>query len=150
MKGNAIKGLIAASCLLTQLTSAASASVCDQLSEVHVIPFNSEKVEDAAYNALIAAGETAIPCLVENLVNTTPMPDPRKAPGLRATYVVADLAGSLLCEITGRPFEDQLPAELRASFDVRGVLVYFEYVEKPENRISLQADWRKWLKDRRR
>jgi hypothetical protein len=141
---NSSLSLIAASCLLTQLASVALASVCDRLSEVHVIPFKGEKVEDAAYNAIIKAGETPIPCLVENLVNTAPMQDPRKAPPSK-TFVVADLAGMLLCQITGRPFDDQLPPEVRESFPERGVAAYFDYVKDAENRASLQADWQKFL-----
>ena len=125
-----------------------AADVCDRLPEVRTIPFKDESVPDNAFNEIIKAGEDAIDCLVARLVDATPMADPRKSFTSRR-FVVGDLASILLCRITGRPFEDQLPPEVRQDFPTRGVAAYFDYVEVRENRKALQANWKQWLAQRR-
>jgi len=115
---------------------------------VRTLPLkDDEPVTDPALNAVFQAGATATLCLVEHLTDTTPMPDPRKAPPSHS-FVVGDLASILLCRITGRLFEDQLPPEVRESFQERGVSDYFDYVHISENRIALRRNWEEWLRNR--
>jgi hypothetical protein len=96
------------------------------------------------YDRLIAADCAAVPCLIERIVDTAQMPDPRESP-LYQGFVVGDAALFMASIITGRSFEESLPAEVRARFPDEGVYAYFAFVRKRANREAIRADWRRWL-----
>jgi hypothetical protein len=98
---------------------------------------------DEAYLGLMAAGEAAVPCLIEKISDTTPMPDPRMAPRYHGT-VVGDVAIFMLVSITGIEFPELLPEAVKESYSVKGVYAYFDYVAKPAHRRNLQERWREW------
>ena len=60
-------------------------NLCDRVSEIKIIPFKDERVNDAAYNAFIEAGTSALPCLIAKVTDTRKMRDPRQAPRSRPT-----------------------------------------------------------------
>jgi hypothetical protein len=53
-------------------------------------------------------------------------------------FRVGDLAFFLLLRITGVPFEQMLPENVRAKVKEEGVYAYFRYTEVPANRAALQ------------
>ncbi len=103
---------------------------------------------DEAYLALRNAGEAVVPCLIEKITDTTPMPDPRMAPKYSGT-VVGDVAFFMLLDITGLEFEALLPDEVRESCRVNGVYAYFDYVANSEHRAQLQQRLRDWWRQRK-
>jgi hypothetical protein len=111
---------------------------CAHLANVREIPFKADETpSDAAYRDIIGAGRSAIPCLVDRVTDVTPMPDPRKAPPAPG-FVVGDLAVMLLAEVSGVPFDDLMPEEVRRRLPHDGVYAYFAYVATPSNRKALQ------------
>lgn len=126
------------------LSCQADTDPCKALENVRSLPFKGKVVDDVAYNHIIKNGEKAIPCLVKHITDSGRMPDPRKTPKYE-NFAVGDLCVILLCTITGRPFEEQLPAEIRNDYKRDGVAVYFTFVERPENRKTLQEQWTMWL-----
>ena len=130
----------------TNLRSLQVLKLCNSVSEIKVVPIKDELVSDEVYNGLITAGKEAVPCLVERITDTTKMRDPRKAPHY-PDFRVGDAAFFVLLDITKVPFEQMLPETVRAKIRDQGVYAYFEYVEKVENRRTLQSRWRDWLKE---
>jgi hypothetical protein len=99
--------------------------------------------QDDAYLALMGAGDAVLPCLIDRISDTTPMPDPRMAPRYGGT-VVGDVAVFMLTRKTGRDFTEFLPDDVKASYAIRGVYAYFDYVAEPAHRRDLQERWREW------
>jgi hypothetical protein len=127
-------------------TSGPEASgLCKRLSAVKHMPFQDEHVDDQVYNQIMAKGSAMTPCLVEQLTNGTKMRDPRSEPTV-ADFRVGDLAFFLLLRITGVPFEQMLPENVKAKVKEEGVYAYFRYTEVPANRAALQRKWKAWLK----
>lgn len=127
-------------------TSGPEASdLCKRLSSVRHMPFQNEHVDDQVFNQIMAKGSAMTPCLVEQLTNGTKMHDPRSEP-IVADFRVGDLAFFLLLRITGVPFEQMLPENVKAKVKEEGVYAYFRYTEVPANRAALQRKWKEWLK----
>ena len=80
-----MKGILKASRLVLFIVVAfqpvSAQTLCDQVSEIRVMPFKDERVNDAAYNAFIEAGDSALPCLIAKVTDTREMRDPGQAPG---------------------------------------------------------------------
>jgi hypothetical protein len=112
-----------------------------RIQEIQILPFKGERVDDEVYNKLIAAGDTAVDCLIERITDTTRMADPRKAPSV-GTYRVGDTALFVLCDITGVKLTDMLPEEVVSNFEDVGIYSHFRYVENYENRLRIQEAWR--------
>jgi hypothetical protein len=117
---------------------------CNVISEIKVLPHKDEAAEDEAYIHLLRAGREAFACLVDRITDTTPMPDPRKAPKYADTRV-GDVAHFILANLTGVPFDEFFPEEVKARYRVDGVYAFFEFVANPLNRAILQERWRSWL-----
>jgi|WetSurSiteA1Bulk_404760.scaffolds.fasta_scaffold91518_1 hypothetical protein len=117
---------------------------CNRLSEIKVIPFKGEKVNNEVYNGLIEKGQQSIPCLIEKLTDTTLTKDPRKAPSYRYT-TIGDVAFFVLLDITGLSLESFLPEDVRVAYQKEGIYAYFKFVEEPRNRGVIQNNWRTWL-----
>jgi hypothetical protein len=118
-------------------------ATCKRLPEVKEIPFKGEPVNDEAYIDIVGRGKAAIPCLIEEITNTTMMKDPRSAPTY-PDFRIGDLAFFLLVDITKTPFEQMLPDSVKSRMKNEGVYAYFEYVGRPNNRKALQAKWKAW------
>lgn len=121
--------------------------LCNRVSEVKVLPFKGEQVDDPAYNALINAGETVLPCLIEQVTNTTRMRDPRQAPKYEDT-TVGDVAYFIIIHITKLDFTELLPTQVQNDYKEEGVYAYFKFVEKKENRRKLKIALDKWYHEK--
>ncbi len=128
-----------------ELTREEISSLCNRLSEIKVIPHKDEAVDDAAYNALIAAGEKAVPCLIEKVTDTTPTTDPRSAPKYH-DMKVGDVAYFVLSDITKIDFIEPLPESVREEFKTEGVAAYFKYTQNPKNREKMQSALYEWYR----
>ena len=122
-----------------------ASNLCKRLSSIKHMPLQNEHVDDQVYNQIMAKGSAMTPCLVEQLTNRTKMRDPRSEPTV-ADFRVGDLAFFLLLRITGVPFEQMLPENVKAKVKEEGVYAYFRYTEVPANRAALQRKWKAWLK----
>lgn len=119
---------------------------CNRVSEIKILPFAGEPVDDPVYNALIKAGEKAIPCLIDKFSDTTPMLDPRQAP--KVDTVVGDIAFFILIDLTKVDLTELLPREVRRKFEDEGIYAYFEYTEKIKNRKKLQKSLYEWYRQK--
>jgi hypothetical protein len=117
-------------------------SLCERLPEIRSLPLKGEG-RDEVYLELMQAGDTVVPCLIDRITDTTPMPDPRMAPQYAGT-AVGDVAVFMLVRITGTEFQALLPQDVQADYSARGVYAYFDYVAHPEHRTELQREWRAW------
>jgi hypothetical protein len=128
-------------------------SLCNRLHELKKIPYKNPNDTDPIYEALIAKGEEAMPCLVEKITDETPMRDPRGGP-IWQHYKVGDTAVFMLIRITNEDeilqvelLLEMLPAKYRKEWESNGVYAYFNYVAESKNREELQRWWRIWLKE---
>lgn len=123
-------------------------SLCEQLNKIRKLPSRDPSDSDPIYEAIIARGEEAIPCLVEKITDESLMPDPREAPPYQ-NYKVGDTAYFLLLRITQKDDDiaKMLPPKYAKLWATEGVYAYFAYVEKMENRKELQRFWRDWMKE---
>lgn len=117
--------------------------LCSLVSEIKVLPMKGEKGIDTIYDALIAAGDAVVPCLIDKVADTTPMPDPRQTPKFSET-TVGDVAFFVLVDSTDLDFIAPLPPEVRQAYRDEGVYAYFDYVAKIDNRLKLQRNLRDW------
>ncbi len=132
---------------ITQQDAAARAKVealCHRLSEIKVMPFAREEVSDEIYTGLAEMKEAALPCLIDQLTNTTSMRDPRREPTHSDFFTVGDAAFFTLIRIVDVPLDEVLPTELMSRWHEEGLYAYFEYVQTQEHRMALQAKWRDW------
>lgn len=121
--------------------------LCRRLGEIKRIPYRMDTVaDDPVYDGLIANGVSAVPCLVNEITNTSPARDPREAPHI-LDYTVGDSAVFLLHRIANIPLEEILTTAYQKDWDARGVYAYFRYVEKPEHRKQIQIWWKNWMKE---
>jgi hypothetical protein len=120
-------------------------NLCDRVSEIKIMPFKDERVNDAAYYSLIEAGESALPCLITRVTDTRKMRDPRQAP----TYGdvrVGDVAYFMLVRIAKFDFIGMFPAKVQERYRTEGVYAYFEFVQKKRNRVWLQRKLDEWYR----
>jgi hypothetical protein len=121
-------------------------SLCNRLSEIKKLPYRDPNDTDPIYEALIAKGKEAMPCLIEKITDETPMTDPREAPPWRY-YKVGDTAVFILARISKDEEEilkKMLPIKYRKEWETNGVYAYFNYVSESKNRDELQRWWRNW------
>jgi hypothetical protein len=142
------KRVILALGVLVTLVSIANANdVCDShLSRIKLIPFEGNAGVDAHYDALKAAGRSAVPCLIENITNARPKPDPRSIPHWGTVVTtVGDTAVFMLEEITGVEIIRMLPAKYQRLYKEIGVYAEEEYLHDGHNhRRILQRKLRRW------
>jgi hypothetical protein len=133
-----------------QETSAAAHDpevLCSRVAEIKSIPFKDEKVDDAAYNALVNAREVVLPCLIDKVADTTPMRDPRGIPGPTDTRV-GDVALFVLMDVAELDFESMMPPEVKSVFREEGVYAYHRFVGEEGNRQRFQATLREWYRQK--
>ena len=122
--------------------------LCEHVLKIQKLPFKDERVDDPSYNALVDAGEAAIPCLIPMVTDTRKMRDPRQAPkygGVR----VGDVAYFVLVDITKIDFVEMLPARVQKKYKTEGVYAYFEFVGRPRNREWLRRRLSEWYQKNR-
>jgi hypothetical protein len=126
-------------------------SLCDRLPEIKRIPYRDPNDTDPVYEAIIAKGWEAGPCLIEKITDETSMPDPREAPPWQH-YKVGDTAVFILARLAGNDEEilpKMLPKAYEKEWETNGVYAYFNYVLERENRARLQQWWRDWTAKRK-
>jgi hypothetical protein len=121
--------------------------LCSRVSEIRSMPFKDERVEDAAYNALLDAGQEVVPCLIEKVTDTTPMQDPRGIPGPTDTRV-GDVAFFVLLDVAKLDFDSMMPPEVKKRLKEEGVYAYHGFVGEEENRKWLQSNLRDWYRQK--
>jgi hypothetical protein len=128
-------------------------SLCNRLHEIKKLPYRDPNDTDPIYEALIAKGKEAMPCLVEKITDETSMPDPREAP-IWQHYKVGDTAVFMLVRIAHDEvilqeelLKKMLPVKYRKEWETNGVYSYFNYVSESKNREELQRWWRIWIKE---
>jgi hypothetical protein len=133
--------------LLPALVCIANANVCDDhLSRIKLIPFERNTGVDANYDALKAAGQSAVPCLIANVTNTLRKPNPRPIPSLGES-TVGDTATYILAEITGVDTIKMLPHRYQDLYKEMGVLVVDKYLhDRGGNRRTLQNKLWHWYR----
>ena len=55
-----------------------AAHICDRIPEIKLLPFHGDRGVDATYDAFMDAGETALPCLIRKVTDSTLIHDPRE------------------------------------------------------------------------
>ena len=146
-----MKRMLTAFCLALPLVVASrqvkAQSLCGRVPEIKVLPFKGERVNDAAYNAFIEAGEAALPCLIAKITDTRKMRDPRQAPGYAGIETrVGDVAYFVLVDIAKLDFIGIFPARVQERYKTVGVYAYFEFVQKKRNREWLQRRLNEWYR----
>ena len=121
--------------------------ICDQVRQIKTLPFKGEEGVDDSYDALIKAGDSLIPCLIDKITDTTPMPDPRQTPKFPDVRV-GDVAYFVLVDVAKIDFIEPFPANVREAYKQEGVYAYFRFVEKPANRKILQDSLRTWYREK--
>jgi len=126
------------------------AALCDSIKDIEILPMKDEPVPDPAYNALISAGEDAIPCLIRKITDETMMKDPRSAPKV-GNVTVGDTAFFVLVrigKIDQAGFLELLPPDVRKAYDEEGVYGYFRLIDEDNNRQKLQDAATQWYEKR--
>src|SRR2546430_315584 len=144
-----LKTVLAVCVLMTGSVIAGTRGICDRVSDIRTIPYRGEAGRDANYDALIAAGKTAVPCLIQRVADTRPMRDNREGdPGYAGiTYRVGDTAFFVVGTIMKIDYPRMLPASYQRVWDASGIYAYFKYVRNPRNRLRLQRRLRIWYRN---
>jgi hypothetical protein len=123
--------------------------LCNQISEIKILPAKDEPVDDPVYNDLVEAGEAVIPCLIEKITDTTEMPDPRQAPRYPDIVTrVGDVAYYVLIRIAKVKFVEFLPDDVQQDFKEDGMYAYFKFVERQDSRQRLQNELDEWYRQK--
>jgi hypothetical protein len=122
-------------------------NLCDRVSEIKILPFKDEHVDDPAYNTLIEASELALPCLIAKVTDTRKMRDPRQAPGYAGIETrVGDVAYFMLVRIAKFDFIEMFPVKVQERYKTDGVYAYFKFVQKKHNRGWLRRKLNQWYR----
>jgi hypothetical protein len=137
-----------------ELLSATPEQLCSKLAEIKTIPTFNPTPTDPIYEALMAKGKDAIPCLVEKISDVRRMLDPRYSVPTWRNFAVGDAAVFILVRILRRDDDEReklliemLPPKSRNEWEDNGIYAYFNYVSEPKNRKQLQQWWSNWLKN---
>lgn len=120
------------------------AALCDRIAEIERLPHTDESGVDPVYDALVEAGEAVVPCLIEKIVDTEIMSDPR-CPGISRETKVGDVAYFVLVDITKIDFMELFPSDVQDKYKTRGVYAYHDYIEVEGKRKELQTKLREWF-----
>jgi hypothetical protein len=144
-----MKLLVSVVAVLLFASFADAKTVCDlHLSQIKMIPFERNSGVDAHYDALRAAGKSAVPCLITNVTNMRHRPNPRPIPGwgtMRMT--VGDRAVYMLWDITDVDPIKMLPPRYQLLHKQIGVYALDEYLhDRRANRRTLQRKLWRWFR----
>ena len=120
-------------------------ALCNRVAEIKQLPFKGESGVDAAYDALVEAGEAVVPCLIEKVSDTKVMPDPR-CPHVTDETTVGDVAYFVLVRITKIGFVEFLLVDVQEKSKTEGVYAYHEYIGRNGKRKQLQSKLREWYR----
>ncbi len=120
-------------------------TLCSRIAEIKHLSRPGNPADDVAHQALVEAGSSVFPCLIDKLSDTTPMKDPRGIPGPTDTKV-GDVAYFVLVRMADISFVELLPKDVQKEYETEGVYAYHSYVSKRKNRLQLQANLREWYK----
>lgn len=132
---------------LAQPASVDVTSRCEQIKDIKLLPHKNEPVSDPAFNALAAAGDQVIPCLIRKISDENLMDDPRQAPRV-GKLAVGDVAFFLLVRFGKADFVELLPAEVNKAYASEGVYGYFRLIDENKNREKLQAAAIEWYEEK--
>ena len=132
--------------------------LCNRLISIDTLPDKEPAVTNPIYESLILKGDEAIPCLVENISDTTPIPDPRYSVTHWQHFAVGDTAVFILLKILSKDENskweklmlEMLPPKYAAEWESNGVYAYFNYVSEERNRKVLRKWWIQWLKQNKK
>ena len=144
-----MKQLISVIAILAMVSLAEAKNACDlHLSQIKMIPFEGNAGIDPHYDALKAAGKSAVPCLIANVTNKLRKPDPRPIPRWGTTgTTVGDRAVYMLVEITGVNTIMMLPRRYQDLYKEIGVYARDEYLhDRRTNRRILQRKLWRWYR----
>jgi hypothetical protein len=141
-----LKRFILAVAILATVSLAQAKNVCDlHLPQIKMIPFEGNAGVDPHYDALKAAGKSAVPCLIANVTDIRHKPDPRPIPRWGAMRMtVGDRAVYMLAEITGVDTIKMLPRRYQHQYKETGVYARDEYLHdrRIHRRILQRKLWR--------
>ena len=123
--------------------------LCNRVAEIKELPMKGDRGIDAAYDAIVAAGETIVPCLIDKIADTRRMRDPR-CPPLSDQTTIGDVAYFVLIDITKLDFIELLPEKIQAKFKNEGAYAYHDYLARKGARRELQLKVRKWWLQKQR
>lgn len=110
------------------------------LSQIKELPFKSTDANiDPAYTELTKRGLSVGWELANQITNTEPSVDPRKAPHIFANYVLGDTAVLVLADILDSPVDAFVPSQVASSMQTSGVAAYFQYVHNSSGRADVKA-----------
>ena len=118
-------------------------ALCNRVAEIQQLPSKGESGVDAAYDALVEAGESVVPCLIEKVSDTRVMHDPR-CPHVTDETTIGDVAYFVLVRITKIGFVELLPADVQKKFETDGVYAYHDFIGRKGKRNQLQFNLREW------
>ena len=124
-----------------------AAKLCRSVSTIRQLPKDyGVRGADAAYDAIVAGGESVVPCLIDNITNTRVMTDPR-CPTISTATTIGDISYFLLIDILKLKFTDLLPLKVRQDYKTTGAYAYHRHIDRPGARKQLQAKLRHWYAD---
>ena len=128
--------------------STVEATVCDRhLLRIKQIPYEGNAGEDAHYDAIIAAGHAAVPCLIANVTNTRRERNPRPIPSWGGDTMVGDVAVYLLTEVARFDVIKLLPRKYRDLYSQMGVTIMDKYMhDRRGNPRALQRTLWRWYR----
>ena len=131
--------------------------LCDRISEIETMPTTDPTITDPIYESLIAKGIEAYPCLVDKIVETKKMPDPRYSVPHWQHFAIGDAAVFILVRSLSQESDEReklliemLPPGSQKEWETNGIYAYFNYVSEPKNRKALQNWWKNWLKENKK
>ena len=122
------------------------ARLCNRVAQIRGLPLKADFGGDAAYQAIVGAGETVVTCLIQKVTDTTPMHDPRCPPIARTT--VGDVAYFVLTDITKLDFVELLPADVQKNYETYGAYAYHAYIRRKGARRQLQSRLLAWYRQK--
>jgi hypothetical protein len=121
--------------------------LCKNIKKIKELPRDwGEKGVDKTYDEIVAAGESVIPCLIDNIPNTKVMRDPR-CPTISKATTIGDVSYFVLVDMLKLEFTELLPNDVKSDFKTHGVYAYHEYIDKPGARNELQTKLRHYYSE---
>jgi hypothetical protein len=123
--------------------------LCRHVKEIRTLPLKpggpneDNSSVDSIYGQMRKMGNQVVPCLIEKITDITEMDDPRQAPAM-GKVKVGDVALWVVLDITGLPYDDMFPPDVRKRLTTEGVYAYFEWVKSSKHRNLLQQNVRAW------
>jgi hypothetical protein len=144
-----MKLLISVIVVIAMVSFAEGKNVCDEhLSQIKLIPYEGNAGVDHHFDALKAAGKSAVPCLIAAVTNMQRKADPRPIPGwANVKTTMGDRAVYMLAAITGVDTIKMLPPKYQSLYKQIGVYARDEYLhDRPANRRILQRKLWRWYR----